>query len=854
MAKSNILETLRQALRGQGVDLENLNNEMLSDLDNAAQNVVMGTLGDEPPQRVGVRLEAFFERMNADQLKAVALRFNPAAKAARVVDNRKAITQSLNSPELLSAMIAKLPELERTALDFVARHGDAANGWNIISHLAGLGFSAPKQLPGGSSMSFYGSRLMDSDAVRLIGTLLRDCLLIPHSSQASWFGRGYYYQQSPSTPEDDLLYLDPHVQQVLQKTAKPNTRTRVPLELPSVEAALSAPHPARVLLELSEVMNLVLASPGVTLTRDGWVSKPVLTRFAKLRPWLGGRSGFYLEALIGLGCLRPDQSETTLKPDVAAWSSFQTLALEAQYTQVLECYIQTLDHPQYTNLYDGVTNRHAARRGLVSSLALLPPHAVAIDVALNALFERSLHFFCSSSRESMWGRKPVTPALPEFFKRELLGSLHDLGLIALEAKKDGRPSAAIRIGPGIAWLNGKRELVNSSALLVQPNFDVLVYLDALNPLALAALSGADCQRIDAQTATYTISRASVYRALETGLSATTLLEMLEMFSGAPLPRNLVSSVGEWAGRRERLSLTEGVTLLEYHDASERNAGVAQLKGATAVGERFALVAHAPKKAAVHNYFSNPTRTIAFQSDGTFKLEGGSDLGARAAIAGIATLVGADTYAFSADAVRSGRFNTATREAFLARVKNKIPASLEALLSIWSGKLAPPSLAPITVFQHEQAAALSTHPSLQAHLNAALSPTAILVKHGAERKLEAALSALGLEVGQALRENIKALDAQSLSPLQMGLDTRKMRGILETAIAQQCDVELQYHSEKTTQTRYGYPEKSRGKVVQEAFKPISVTYSASTPYLNAVTLEGEETRRIRIGYILGLAIA
>ena len=852
MAKSQILETLRQALRGQGVDLENLDIKMLSDLDENAQNVVMGTLGDGALQRVGVRLEAFYERMNADQLKAVALRFNPAAKAARVVDNRKAITQSLNSPELLAQMLDKLPELERTALDFVARHGDAANGWDIISYLAGLSFSAPKQLPGGSSMSFYGSRLMDSDAVRLISTLLRDCLLIPHSSQASWFGRGYYYQQSPSTPQDDVLHLDPRVEQALRKNAKPSPRTRVPLELPSVEATLSAPHPTRVLLELAEVMNLVLASAGVTLTRDGWVSKPVLTRFAKLRPWLGGRSGFYLDALIGLGCLRPDQSETTLKPDIGAWSTFQTLPLEAQYSQVLECYIQTLEHPQYVNSFDGVSNRHAARRGLVSSLALLPNHAVAIDTALNALFERSLRFFCSS-RESMWGGKQTKLELPAFFKRELLGSLHDLGLIALEAKRDGQPSAAMAIGPGIAWLHGQREPINSSALLVQPNFDVLVYLDALNPLALAALGGADCQRIDAQTATYTIGRASVYRALETGLSATTLLEMLEMFSGAPLPRNLVSSVGEWAGRRERLSLTEGVTLLEYHNASERDAGVAQLKGATAVGERFALVGHTPKKAVVHNYSSNPTRTIAFQSDGTFRLEGGSDLGARAAIAGIATLVSPETYAFSADTVRMGAFNAATREAFLARVKNKIPASLEALLSIWSGKLAPPSLALITVFQHEQAAALATHPSLQTHLDAALSPTAMLVKRGAERKLEAALSALGITVGQALRDNMIAIEAQSLSPLQMGLDTRKMRGILETAIAQQRDVELQYHSEKTTQTRYGYGEKSRGKVMQEALKPISITYSASTPYLSAVTLEGEETRRIRIGYILGLAI-
>ena len=852
MAKSNILETLRQALLGQGVDLENLNIKMLSDLDESAQQVVLETIGDQAALRVGVRLETFFERMNADQLKQVALRFNPAAKAARVVDNRKAITQSLKSPELLAAMLGKLPELERTALQFVAQHGDAVNGWDIVSYLAGLGFQAPKQLPGGSSMSFYGSRLMDSDAVRLIGTLLRDCLLIPHSSQASWFGRGYYYQQSPTTPEDDMLYLDPRVQQALQKDLKPTTRTRAILELPKLEATLSAPHPARVLLELHEVMNLVLTGAGVTVTRDGRIGKPVLTRFAKQRPWLGGRSEFYLEALIGLGCLDLNETETLLTVNIGAWSAFQTLALEAQYGQVLECYIQALDHPQYANLSDGVTNRHAARRGLVSSLALLPDHAVAIDVALNALFERSLHFFCSS-RESIWGGKPTKLTLPDFFKRELLTKLHDLGLIALETKKDGQFGAAMSIGSGSAWLSGRRVPATTGALLVQPNFDVLVYLDALNPLALAALSSADCQRIDAQTATYTISRASVYRALETGLSAKTLTEMLAMFSSTPLPSNVVSSISEWAGRRERLSLTEQVTLLEYHDARERDAGIAQLGQASAVGQRFALVTHTPKKAVAHNYLSSPTRTIAFEDDGTFKLEGGSDLGARAAIASIAAPVGADRYAFDADAVRRGDFNTATREAFLARVKNRLPISLEALLSIWSGKLMQPSLAEVAVFQHEQAAALATHPSLQMHLDSPFSPTVIPVKRGAEKKLQAALNALGLEVGTVLRPGVKEVEAASLNPLSMGLDTRKMRVLLEGAIAQKRDVELQYHSEKTTQTRYGYPEKSRGKVVQECLIPISITYSASTPYLNALTADAEQNRRIRIGYILGLAI-
>ena len=107
------------------------------------------------------------------------------------------------------------------------------------------------------------------------------------------------------------------------------------------------------------------------------------------------------------------------------------------------------------------------------------------------------------------------------------------------------------------------------SLLIQPNFDILVYLDKLTPFALTALSCADCTRVDAQTASYTLSRGSLYRALESGLPLGDLLHLLRDHSMG-VPDNVTRSLNDWASRRERLRVQEDVKLLEYATSKERD--------------------------------------------------------------------------------------------------------------------------------------------------------------------------------------------------------------------------------------------------------------------------------------------
>jgi hypothetical protein len=803
-----------------------------------------------------VRLEAMFDAMNADQIKLVSSRYNAPAKASRVYEAENAIKSALKSEKLLLSMLEKLSDLERAALDFVAVHGNPIHGWALIGHVACLGFGQPRL---SASPHFYRRHLSEELGVRLIGTLLRDGLLIPLSPTTSCFAGRSYYSGSSGSANSDLLCVDERVLAALKKMPVVTSGVVPRLELESVAASLVSVHPAKLLLEVAEVMNLVLEDGSVSITRDGRIAKAVFSKFAKRRPWLATRIETHLISLLVLGLLV--EGSDALKPDLQAWHDFESLSLEMRYRRILGTYqtvtiqadIDGSGHPV------GIKNARLARQGLIVGIGLLPDYPVLLEPALKAMYERVLRYFTGEENTYSYSLREKVPtvAVPAFFRTELTSTMHQLGLVALEESKN-KLQTVIGIGVGTKWLMPSdlardQAVLVTPCLLIQANFDVLVYLEQLSPEALKALRCADCQRIDAQTAMFSLSRASVYRALETGMDNQTILQLLQTYSVSPIPSNVRSSIQEWSGRRDRLSLTEKITLLEFHNAIERNSSLAQIPNSQAIGERFLLVERMPKNATLHWYSSSPNRTLVFRDDGSFQMQGGSDLAARAVIATVAIPQKKGGFVFNQTAVRQGLLNASSREIISARVKGNFPPSLEALLSIWDGRFAAPSLVATTVFQHELALALSTHAALEPFFAATLNETTLLVKAGAEKSLEIALKSLGIAAQMGLQANLEASQIKAISELQSGLNTRKMREMIEAAIENNRDLDVEYDEENVYQARYGYPEKYRGSKVREKLSPTDVSYSASTPYFSGVTLEGKKTRLIRIGYIHGIAV-
>src|SRR4029077_13678334 len=111
--------------------------------------------------------------------------------------------------------------------------------------------------------------------------------------------------------------------------------------------------------------------------------------------------------------------------------------------------------------------------------------------------------------------------------------------------------------------------------VVQPNFDVVVYLDRASATHLAIIERtAPRQPSTGATALYHLTRDTVYAALESGITARTLCDTLRDASTYPLSDNVRQMLEEWAARRERLTVYRTTDLVEFPDQASRDAALA----------------------------------------------------------------------------------------------------------------------------------------------------------------------------------------------------------------------------------------------------------------------------------------
>lgn len=99
-------------------------------------------------------------------------------------------------------------------------------------------------------------------------------------------------------------------------------------------------------------------------------------------------------------------------------------------------------------------------------------------------------------------------------------------------------------------------------LTVQPNFDVLAYMDQTDARWVCTLSqfAVPASNVGGQVQTFTLQRDAVYAALEVGLTRDDIEAFLARHSRTPVPDNVLRMLTEWSGKRESLVLRTDVTL------------------------------------------------------------------------------------------------------------------------------------------------------------------------------------------------------------------------------------------------------------------------------------------------------
>ena len=175
------------------------------------------------PVGVGLpRLDDLLEHMDAEQLKAVAKRFDPAANATRKVEARKSVLAALNQPAKLEAVVRGLGPLERALLSELKRRGGFADGFSLVV-VAALRGLAPAAVPSGE---VYGRTLVPAPGVGFLARALRDGLVLPASAGAPWFV--HFFSSGEADPDDSLVFAT----RACSRRSPTRRRTRCPKQCP----------------------------------------------------------------------------------------------------------------------------------------------------------------------------------------------------------------------------------------------------------------------------------------------------------------------------------------------------------------------------------------------------------------------------------------------------------------------------------------------------------------------------------------------------------------------------------------------------------------------------------------------
>jgi hypothetical protein len=233
------------------------------------------------------------------------------------------------------------------------------------------------------------------------------------------------------------------------------------------------------------------------------------------------------------------------------------------------------------------------------------------------------------------------------------------------------------------------------AWVVQPNFDIIAYLDRISAPQLAFLERhAERTQSHRHTAHYRLTRESVYRGLESGITLADLLDGLQTGSQADLPQNIMVELREWASLRERVVLRRKTRLVEFSSAQALQTGLSQELTGRVVAERFLLLdpRSTPQVSGltIINYAQPLPKNLTVTESGTIHLKRDShDLMTTAQLSQWAIREAAIEWQLTAESVNAALKPGRKINELLALLKERfslpLPSLLELALRSWAGE-------------------------------------------------------------------------------------------------------------------------------------------------------------------------
>jgi hypothetical protein len=713
-------------------------------------------------------LDAYLQAIRPPALVALAQTWGalPSASPHAALATILAV---LNDPARVQQLVASLSAQEQTALALVQVMSGMCDAEALTAALRVLGFPCPS-----SNGSAIGDPLLD---LVQRGILLHDSLYDPLTVATR-------YGPCRLIADDRLLaHVGPLILAPLDLD---------PCPLPPTTVARA---PAGVTLDILTFLRTIEQIGGLTPTTTGTLRVADVRRLARAQGW--PETGPVI-AGVPFPHVIPTLLMILWSADVLATTNGTFVAGPAAGTFVQHSYpdqIRTLlrsgmQSPRWQEWPDPPWREVDAHRQqqwrmvLLSTLMALPtPSAfVAIDDLAEALFARLGRTFSLagpvsrplfSYRESLpagqsaddaWRAQLLTlwqRRERAWISRALSTWLAYLGIVEIGLVDDA--PAAVRLtdlGRAIVQPDQPAPIhappvIAPPAWVVQPNFEILVYLDRVAVDLLPPLDGhAERVQVEPHVARYRLTHATVYQGLERGGTLDALLNALQRGAGMPLPPNVLATLQEWARQREQVTVYRQARLLEYRDATTRQKALDAGQAGTPIGARFVLV---PPTADVRgkqriDYAKLRPPSLTATEQGSIRLTRPSDLFLLATLDAWAERQTDGSWQLTPPSVQAAVAAQRPIAPFLMQLREQLtqplPPLLEVALRAWAGDRPTSALGTGQVFRCAQPAivrAIAESALFRPYIRAVLGPTALLVDDWQIAAFRECLAWVGLDV-------------------------------------------------------------------------------------------------------------
>jgi hypothetical protein len=688
------------------------------------------------------------------------------------------IRQSLSEPAKVRAMVARLKPFERNVLAVLRQLGNEADVELLVFTLRALGVPLPEVKESHYNVNY-----------KLIEPLVNQGLLFVAGSSNSL---------SLSNSRQNTVFSD---ERLLAEVSL-SDYDELPLIAHEAFRASTYRHPPAVTLELIGFLQAIEDIKGLKLTQKNSVRVDNLRKLSRTMGWE------YKQIEID-GLIFPSPAEAL----VTALRQVAMLILEGESLYLAESphefaqhsyieqiallmngFIENLDwfELESRSFYSYQENVVRGRRMLITLLGTLPPPSagfLSFERLEKRLFERIGEEFClhylprrpypypydrgkkgkqTQKDKEEWRRILRTSWVERekpWLKAVFSSWLYFLGVVELAL--DGETLAAIRLtelGYAVLHPEEKKSFETPStegqpAWIVQPNFDVVAFLNQASPTQLAFLERhAERVKIQQHTAQYRITRQAVYQGLESGTKLEELLALLDEGTAHPLPQNVLIEIREWAALRESMVLHRQGYLIEFALPEARQAALQdkQVVG-TPLGERFLLVKppNIPFITSRIDYQRPLPRSLHVTAKGVLTLTEASDLFIEAELDKWAKRQADGKWLLTEEtvsaAVRSDLPVETLFKLLADRLTHSLPPLLKVAIESWTGDPHSVMMQNVTVLRCEQAVfkAITSTDTFKPYLLGRLAPDALVVQSDKVEELRNLLGWMGLTMNETL---------------------------------------------------------------------------------------------------------